>query len=142
ADQAIGLLKRCWTADRSPDQAFKQWLEALFAPHGLLIVDPSDPRLVEAARPVHLKALRDAEALRACLLERTVALEAAGFSAQVHGRPGAPLSFSRPERPRGPRIRIARAEEAPEDGHCSTSALLRPILQDTWLPTACTVGGP
>jgi len=92
----------------------------------------------------------------------------AGFATAVHVRPGAPLSFFHPEGPHGPRVRLEPAGGGPGNGErfveCgrtavhgrgelaaalaadplrfSTSALLRPIAQDTLLPTAAYVGGP
>jgi uncharacterized protein YllA (UPF0747 family) len=96
------------------------------------------------------------------LRERVKALEAAGVGATVHVREAAPLSFFHPDGPEGPRYRLepsaggfmdvggtrthtlaallAALDSRPAS--FSTSALLRPILQDTWLPTAAYVGGP
>ena len=96
------------------------------------------------------------------LVERAATLEASGFHAGVHVRPGAPLSFFHPEGAGGPRYRLAkdtdgfvevggaRRRTLPEllagldrdPASFTTSALLRPILQDTWLPTIAYVGGP
>jgi bacillithiol synthase len=157
ADAALGLLRRCYTADASPDGAFRAWVDALFAPHGLLVLDPRHPALVEAARPLHQRAIRDAGPHADALSERVRALRDAGYDAQVHVRPGAPLPFVHPDGLDGPRYRLEPDGEggyrlAGVDGRLSaeavarsafsTSALLRPILQDTLLPTAAYVGGP
>jgi bacillithiol biosynthesis cysteine-adding enzyme BshC len=156
AGSAMELLRSCYTPEVSPSEAFRRWIEALFAPHGLLVLDPAHPALQEAARPVHLRALEQAEPISALLQQRSRELEQAGFSVQVHVRPGAPLSFFHPEGRGGPRYRVeprgselvlcgperAISREAMAQGFCSTSALLRPILQDSWLPTAAYVGGP
>jgi bacillithiol biosynthesis cysteine-adding enzyme BshC len=156
AGPAMELLRSCYTPEASPSEAFRRWIEALFAPHGLLVLDPAHPALAEAARPVHLRALEQAEPISALLRQRSQELEQAGFSVQVHVRPGAPLSFFHPDGRDGPRYRVeprgaelmlcgperAVSREAMAQGFCSTSALLRPILQDSWLPTAAYVGGP
>lgn len=155
APAAVALLRRCWTEGRSPAEAFRTFVEELFGPMGLLVLDPRHPALVEAARPLHLRAVREADAISEVLLERSAALEQSGFAVQVHVRAGAPLSFFHPDGPDGPRHRIAPCDEGrfrvigtdePVDvegeGSFSTSALLRPILQDTLLPTAAYVGGP
>lgn len=136
AAPTVDLLRRCYRPDVSPAGAFRELVEAWLAPHGLLVLDPWTLR--EAALPVHRRAFDDAERISTVLLERSEALRAAGFDVQVHVRPGAPLSFVHPDGPDGPRIRV----DGPVEGAFSTSALLRPILQDTWLPTAAYVGGP
>lgn len=139
ATATLALLRRCFTPERSPDAAFREWIEALFAPYGLLVVDPC--RLREAALPVHRRAIDDAERISDALLRRSAALEDAGFAVQVRIRPGSPLSFHHPDGPDGPRRRFD-GQPPSAGGTFSTSALLRPILQDTLLPTAAYVGGP
>lgn len=154
ADAAVALLRRCWAEGAAPDAAFRSFVEALFASAGLLVLDPRHPAVAEAARAVHDRALREAPAICDALIARSRALEAAGFVVQVHVRPGAPLCFFHPDGPDGPRHRIepcdgghrvvGTGEPAALEGQgsFSTSALLRPILQDTLLPTAAYVGGP
>lgn len=153
AAAVIEQVRAAYRPGRSPCAAFRDLIEALFADHGLLVVDPM--AIPEAAEAVHRRALDEARTISARLQAQVDAIEAAGFTAQVHVRTGAPLSFYHPEGLTGARQRIE-----PEPGHCAhcgaehdesvhesvgmhtTSALLRPILQDTWLPTAGYVGGP
>lgn len=142
--------------------AFAGLIAALFAEEGLVLVDPRDPALAGAAREVHGRALDDCGPIAEALGARARAIEAAGFPVAVHVREGAPLAFFHPEGREGPRYRLARAaddfvEVGGERRHSrasllraleadplrfSTSALLRPILQDHLLPTAAYVGGP
>ncbi len=158
--------------------AFAGLLAELFAPHGLVLLDPRDPGLGAAAGEVHARALRRAVPIAEGLAARVADLAAAGFAAPVHVRPGAPLAFFHPDGPAGPRFRLEPApvgggrRSGGEDGGgggyalagdparrtftadalesalradprtFSTSALLRPLLQDTLLPTAAYVGGP
>ncbi|MEZ4234728.1 MAG: bacillithiol biosynthesis BshC [Myxococcota bacterium] len=114
------------------------------------------PRWSRRRGLLHAEATRRATALAEAIDARADALRAAGFDVQVHVRPGAPLSFVHPDGLDGPRYRL----EPHADGFrvvgtdrvlsrddaaalpASTSALLRPILQDRLLPTAATVCGP
>jgi bacillithiol biosynthesis cysteine-adding enzyme BshC len=166
ADEHLALLERAYRPEATLAEAFTQVLATLFADEGLVFIDPRDARLAPLAAPVHRRALEDAEAIARGLSERGRALAEAGFSEQVHIRPGAPLCFFSPEGPEGARYRLDPAaspgtwslvghpEEASvttaelsawldrEPLRFTTSALLRPLLQDTWLPTAAYVGGP
>jgi bacillithiol biosynthesis cysteine-adding enzyme BshC len=142
--------------------AFAQVLSGLFAPEGLIVIDPRDPMLAAHTLAVHRKALRDAPSLARELCARADALQAAGYAPQVHVREGAPLCFFHVEHARGARHRLTPcatgyAEVGAPAEHTlpellatlesdplrfSSSALLRPIVQDTLLPTAAYVGGP
>lgn len=142
--------------------AFAGVLAELFAPEGLVVIDPRDPGLAALAAPIHARALDDAEPIAAALTARAAALEADHKPVPIHVRPHAPLSFFHPDGALGPRVRLeACADGFTEVGHprthsraelhaalaadprsFSTSALLRPILQDTLLPTVAYVGGP
>jgi len=143
-------------------QAFAGVLATLFAEEGLVLIDPRDPALAPLAAPVHRRALTEAVPIARALAERVSHLESSGKRATVHVREDAPLSFFHPSGPEGPRCRLAAADGAfvevgSRRSHTidellgvldtcpaafSTSALLRPILQDTWLPTVAYVGGP
>jgi bacillithiol biosynthesis cysteine-adding enzyme BshC len=158
----LARLERHYRPGAGWGQAFAGLLGELFAEEGLVLVDPRDPALAAAAAPVHRRALTEAAALAEALAERSRALEASGFAPPVHVRPGAPLSFFHPDGPAGPRFRLAPAPDGfvevggarthtreallaaldAEPLRFSTSALLRPILQDGLLPTAACVGGP
>ncbi len=147
AAEVLELLRPAHAPEASPAAAFRAGLDRLFARHGLLVVDAADPSLAAAARPVHLQAIDQARALSEALLET---------DGPILVRPGAPLSFVHPEGLDGRRFRVEpraggfgivgtdcvlTAEQVRRGPH-TTSALLRPILQDTWLPTAAYVGGP
>ena len=158
----LARLARHYRPDASWSLAFAGVLAELFCEEGLVLVDPRDPALATAAAPVHERALDAAGPLAAALAARSEALAAAGFTAPVYVRAGAPLSFFHPRGATGPRYRLAPAAGAYAEVHgdgvhtlgalraaladdplCfSTSALLRPILQDFLLPTAAYVAGP
>ena len=161
----LARLRRHYRPGAPWAEAFAGVLGELFAPEGLVLIDPREPALAQAVAPVHARALAEAAPIAAALIANDAELARAGFAIAVHVRPGAPLSFFHPEGPHGPRVRL---EPAAGDGdrfvECgrtavhgraelaaalaadplrfSTSALLRPIAQDTLLPTAAYVGGP
>ncbi len=125
--------------------AFAGLMAEVFADEGLILVDPREAALAKAFVPLHERAVADAATISLALQARSEALEAAGFEVQVHVRGGSPLSFFHPEGPTGPRARIDEqsiAVSAVSPLSWSSSALLRPILQDSILPTVGYVGGP
>ncbi len=159
------LLNSACRPDASWPGAFAALLRGLFGNHGLLVVDPRTPEMAALAAPIHRRALQEAPAISAALLQRAQAMHAAGFEPQVHVRDGAPLSFFSPDAVDGPRYRLEPKDAAAwtlvghpaqrtvttaqlldaldtQPARFSTSALLRPILQDTLFPTAAYVGGP
>jgi bacillithiol synthase len=158
----LDRLRRHYRPGRAWGAAFAGVLGELFAPEGLVLLDPRDPAIAAATAAVHRRALLDAEPIAAALLARSGALEAAGFAPPVHVRPRAPLSFFHPDGTDGPRYRLTPAGDGftligREEHYTraallaaldaaplrfSTSALLRPIVQDAVLPTAAYVGGP
>lgn len=162
ASATLEAIRRHYRVGATWPEAFAGWLRDLFEASGLLVLDPRDPALAAAAAPVHRRAIVSAPAIARALEARCRALTELGFDTQVHVRPGAPLSFFHPAGAAGPRHRVdldgdayavvgadgryteaellARLEADPRT--FSTSALLRPVLQDTWLPTAAYVGGP
>jgi len=155
ADEHLGHLARHYRAAAGWTGAFAGLLAELFAEEGLVLLDPRDPRLAPLAAPVHRRALCEWR-------EIVEALRSSGAPETVHVREDAPLSFFHPDGAEGRRVRLRwnddRFEEIGGTGshtldallatleadplRFSTSALLRPILQDSWLRTAAYVGGP
>lgn len=162
ATQHLERLRRHYRPGAPWATAFAGVLAELFAPEGLVFLDPRDPALAALAAPIHARALDDSAAIADAMTAQAEALAAAGKPVPIHVRPGAPLSFFHPAGARGPRVRLEAAgrdfvevgggeRHTPEALHAalaadpqafSTSALLRPILQDTLLPTVAYVGGP
>jgi bacillithiol biosynthesis cysteine-adding enzyme BshC len=163
AAEHLELLGRAWKPGATMSAAFFQAAREVLAFEELLFLDPRDPSVAALSAPVHRRALDEAPRLAQLLSERTAALEAAGYSEQVHIRPGAPLAFFSPEGIDGPRYRlepagpdrftlvggsgtVTRAELhaalEKEPLRFTSSALLRPLIQDSLLPTAAYVGGP
>jgi bacillithiol biosynthesis cysteine-adding enzyme BshC len=161
----LALLKRAYQPGAPLAQAFAELLAAAFAQEGLLLFDSRRADLATAAASVHRHAFRSAERISTLLTTRASEMNNAGFQPQVHVRTGSPLSFLSADGASGARHRLEpvttgtwRLWGDPQDRtvstlqvedwleneplRASTSALLRPLLQDSWLPTAAYVGGP
>ena len=142
--------------------AFADLVGALFAEEGLVLFNPRTVDLAGPAARFHRHGVAEATRIADGLLRQHQELIDAGFSAPVHIRPGAPLCFFHPDGADGARYRLVPdgdgwclvgterrltnlqlAHALESDPLCfSTSALLRPVLQDSLLPTAAYVGGP
>ena len=137
--------------------AFGKLFARLFAEHGLILLDPLDPRLHRIGAPVYKRALEDREILNGMLLERGKELEAFGVEPQVRVTTSSTLLFHMTADRREPVVAgdgvfqsggqswsqadaVGLAEIEPES--FSPNALLRPVVQDYLLPTACFLGGP
>jgi bacillithiol biosynthesis cysteine-adding enzyme BshC len=168
AAETVDILRRHYQPDRPIAAAFAGAMAELFTDEGLLFVDPRDAGVAALAAPIHRRAISAADDVARRLHERGAGLAAAGFDEQIPCRPDCALSFFHPDGPQGDRFRLARRADVPgqpgawglsgrhdvipsetldaalarEPLRFSTSALLRPILQDSLLPTAAYVGGP
>lgn len=137
--------------------AFAKLMARLLAGRGIIFLDPLDARLHRLTAPVFRRAVREAGSLRDALLARSSQLEGAGLHAQVKVTPETTLLFSsasgrrEPVRSRDSAFVIGEVaiserqlgeaiEKTPEV--FSPSALFRPVVQDTLLPTAAYIGGP
>ncbi len=153
------LLARCYRPEATLGSAFAQLMSALFADHGLIVLDAATRDFHALGTPTLRAALERAPELEQALLARTTQLEAAGYHAQVLVKPGASLLFLL-EETTGRRDPLRRVGEQWKAGshtytqaellsileltpeRLSPNALLRPLFQDTILPTAAYVGGP
>ncbi|MEA2699942.1 MAG: bacillithiol synthase [Myxococcales bacterium] len=168
ADETVALLRAHYVTGRPVAAAFAGLLATLFADEGLLILDPRDARVAAEAVPTYRRTLETTADLEQCLAARRAQLDHAGFGEQITLRPNCSLLFFHPQGATGPRFRLQRPPSAAdrpwtlagdqkslalspdevtqtlqsEPLRFSTSALLRPIVQDTLLPTVAYVGGP
>ena len=158
--EVSAMLRRHYRAGNPPGAAFAGVLSELFAGEGLVLVDPRTPAMARLAAPVVRRAVECHAEVSATLAARAAELAAHGFAEQVHTRPEASLAFFHPRGPGGPRYRLVRGREGwstPEGPVAdadlrarldadplwfSTSALLRPLVQDALFPTAAYLGGP
>src|SRR5579871_104708 len=169
AQETLALLRAHYRAGRPLAAAFGGLLAELFSDEGLLVLDPRTAPIAALAAPLYRQALDGAAEIERRLEARRAGLAEAGFEEQIPTRPGCALVFGHRDSATGPRYRLqppARPGETAGDSwglagcsarwsraeladalerdplRFSTSALLRPLVQDTLLPTAAYVGGP
>ena len=145
-------------------QAFGGFMARLFSRWGVVLLDPLDESIHRLAAPTYEQAMTRARELRERLRERSQQLIAAGYHAQVRVGDDATLLFLARD---GNRTALhqrdgefvldgadrassadrfsstdlmARIKSRPID--VSPNALLRPIVQDSLLPTVAYVAGP
>ncbi len=140
--------------------AFGRLMARIFAAEGLVVMDASTREFHALGAGTLRYAIEHAEELQQALMARSGELEAAGYHAQVMVAEGGSLLFLVDDAT-GERQALKRGADgvwkangrsystaellsildaAPE--RISPNALLRPVFQDTLLPTAAYVGGP
>ena len=152
-EEISALVEETYQPGRTMGEAFSALLKRLLAQYGLLHVDPMSPAMRELAAPAIRSALAAAPDLTAAVLERNRALEAAGYHAQVHvedqtsfvfllegGRRYTLRRFGRDYLQNG--RRFSTEELMDRAAQLSPNALLRPVVEDSMLPTVAYIGGP
>jgi bacillithiol biosynthesis cysteine-adding enzyme BshC len=157
---ATNLLRESYRPEETLGSAFARLFTQLFADWGVILLDPSDPELHAIAAPVYAAAIERAAKLDEALLARGKALEQAGYHQQVKVTPSSTLLFTIKNGARTPIHRrlngnsmeflIGEEKISQEDllrqiaatpQNFSPNVLLRPVVQDTLLPTLCYTGG-
>ena len=136
--------------------AFAKLMTRILAGRGLIFLDPLSPELHRLSAPTMSRALKEHDALAKELVERSAALERAAFHAQVKVTEKSTLVFRIvdgrrvPIRPKNGGFVAGDIQETFEDTwkaledhpeQFSANALLRPVIQDTLLPTIAYIGG-
>ncbi|HTZ57617.1 MAG TPA: bacillithiol biosynthesis cysteine-adding enzyme BshC [Acidobacteriaceae bacterium] len=156
----LDQLVACYRPGQTLGQAFGRLISSVFAAHGLIVVDAAARGFHTLGRDVLRQAVVRADELRVALTDRDQQLAAAGYHSQVLVSPSSSLLFLF-DNESGARVPLRRAtdgswqaarqhystqellavlDETPE--RLSPNALLRPIFQDSILPTAAYIGGP
>ncbi len=146
--------------------AFARLMTRLFGEQGLIVMDASGRDFHALGASALSFAIEHAEDLETALLARAAELESSGYHAQVLVKPGASLLFlvgdanGSQERHALRRLSdgtwkagagnsaqsystddlLTILDSAPE--RLSPNAILRPVFQDTILPTTAYIGGP
>jgi bacillithiol biosynthesis cysteine-adding enzyme BshC len=153
-------LRECYAPGETMASAFAKLLTRLFAAQGLVVLDAASPEFHALGAAALHSAIEHAAELETALLTRSAELETNGFHAQVLVTPGQSLLFLL-DAETGARLALKRTgtdtwkagaqnystaellailKAYPE--RISPNALLRPVFQDTILPTAAYIGGP
>ncbi len=137
--------------------AFARLFTQLFAEHGLILLDPADAELHRIAAPLFVEAIERSGELDDALLARNAELSRAGYHEQVKVTAESTPLFALVD---GVRVPVHRANGeftikkqkvaadelkrriADEPQNFNANVLLRPVLQDYWLPTLAYIGGP
>lgn len=161
-EKLLSELRACYSNGKTFAQAFTSWMYALFADQGLLVLDANNASAKALGREIFLKELDTSPKLSEKVVLQTVHLEE-HYHAQVKPRAinmsyvedGERYAINEKERrasePRsyflkGSKRTFTHEElvnllvEHPE--RFSPNVLLRPLYQDTILPTAAYIGGP
>ncbi len=155
-EAAIGLARSSYQTGMTMTRSFVQFMNNLLEDAGLIFIDPNDPELKRIVAPVFRKELQQDPNSCQVVIERSDALEQ-HYHAQVKPRPVNAFLFHHggryPIEPhpagfslKGVRQTFSRDEllgildTSPES--FSPNVVLRPICQDTLLPTVAYVGGP
>jgi bacillithiol biosynthesis cysteine-adding enzyme BshC len=139
-------------------EAFGRFMARLLSRWGVILLNPLDPAVHQLSAEVYLQALERAPELRAKLLERSQLLSRSGYHAQVKVTEDSTLLFVTREGNRLPihqrdsdyfiegtqktRLEELRRELAADPIAFSPNVLLRPLVQDTLLPTIAYIAGP
>ena len=156
-ESVVRALHESYTPRDTYGSAFGKLMARLLAGRGIILLDQLDPRLHKLSIPTFTEAARRADQLGSALLARSKELETAGFHSQVKVTNETTLLFWSVGGRREPvrrancgfavgnselsaRELVEAIERQPEA--FSPSALLRPVVQDSLLPTAAYIGGP
>ena len=153
SDEVAAMVAETYVAGRTMGQAFADLLRRLLARFDIPHLDPMLPAFRALAAPALRRAVELAPELTAAMLDRNRELVEAGYHAQVHVEPQTAFFFLLED---GKRLALRRhdadyqlngrgfpsAELAARAAELSPNALLRPVVQDSILPTVASILGP
>lgn len=158
----LPIFKKHYYPEKNFGTAFAGALADLLPDSGLVFFNPRARGIEKLTAPIYKTALEREAEITKSLTAQTAELKRLGFEAPVMIRENSPLFFVHQGHESGPRYRVeldgadykligteARLSKAEletiiekQPRRLSSSALLRPIIQDALLPAVCYVGGP
>jgi len=154
---AADYLRESHAEGETFSNAYAKLYARLFGQHGLVLLDPHDAGLHSIAAPLFAEAITRAGEIDEGILARNRELQAAKYHEQVKVTAESTPLFAQIEGARVPvhrsngGFKIGREVHTLEDlqkniqsspENFSANVLLRPVLQDYWLPTLAYIGGP
>jgi bacillithiol biosynthesis cysteine-adding enzyme BshC len=153
AGDVVAAVEESYRQGMTMGDAFRTLLRRLLAGFDLLYLDPLLPEFRQLAASALRKTVAAAPELTAKLLERNRELAAAGYHAQVHVEEQTSLVFLLEN---GKRLSLRRhgfdyvhnsrrftaQELMASAASLSPNAILRPVIQDSMVPTVTYIGGP
>ena len=156
SEPLFAALRSCYAQGKTFNEAFARWLGYLFHAHGLVFISANHPRLKRLLSPIFVRELSEFPAVSQLVITQSAELERR-YHAQVKTKSINLFLFHKGGRyliePRETDFSLkgtrhflskdellAMARETPE--LLSPNVVLRPIVQDTLLPTVAYVAGP
>ncbi|MEP6568599.1 MAG: bacillithiol biosynthesis cysteine-adding enzyme BshC [Acidobacteriota bacterium] len=154
------MLRDSWRPGRSYGEAFARMMTSLLGSHGLVLLDPLDPRLKALAAPLYAKAALHAQEIASAIDVRSRKLVELGYHAQVTASENSFPLFLHDDN--GARHALIRATEGKyttkqtdrmytaeelanlalaQPEKFSPNVTLRAVVQDYLLPTIAYYGG-
>ena len=156
ADDVARWLTESYRPEETFGSSFAKLMTRIFAGRGLIFLNPLSPELHRFSAQKMLRAVREHKTLAKELVARSAALERSGYHGQVKVIEQSTLVFRIVDgqrlalRPSNGGFVTGSKEESAEETlkalelhpeEFSPSALLRPVVQDTLLPTVAYIGG-
>lgn len=152
-EEVSDLVEASYRSGSTMGKAFAELLRRFCGRFHLLQLDPMLPAFRQLAAPALRKAVEAAPEITERVMARNRELADAGYHVQVHVEPQTSFVFLLEN---GKRLALRRhqgeyvlngrrftsAELMDRAASLSPNALLRPVVQDSMLPTAAYVGGP
>ena len=154
------LLRDAWRPGRGYGEAFARMMTSLLSQHGLIFLDPLNPKLKQLAAPLYASAADRAQEIADAVEARSRELEEAGYHAQVMASANSFPLFMHDAK--GARHALTRTDDgkykakddslsytpqelselaAKEPERFSPNVTLRAVVQDYLLPTVAYLGG-
>jgi bacillithiol biosynthesis cysteine-adding enzyme BshC len=156
--EILSKLRDAYQPGRTFTDAFSSWVTHLCSAYGLVLIDPSHPDLIAMAQQPVLTEIEGGSPSSRCAMRASQRLIEKSYTPQVRQQEGR-LNLFLAEHERHP-IHVSAdgfcvkdperrftKEELVEMAHnnpqaFSPNVLMRPLVQDTILPTVAYVGGP
>ncbi|MCP4899452.1 MAG: bacillithiol biosynthesis cysteine-adding enzyme BshC [bacterium] len=156
--EILSLMSGAYRPGRSFTEAFSQWLTCLCSTYGLVLIDPDHPDLKAMGHDVFLTEISQGSPSSRCVMQTSSRLVEGGYKPQVpQQEERLNLFLAEHERLaihlqdevfaiKGTQRRLTKDEMVDllhKSPHAfSPNVLLRPLWQDSILPTIAYVGGP